>query len=738
MTSNVKEQIAQMQELTEALQFVVDNPKLQGALKVSGDGLKGAIAFSSGRVVGAFIDKTGQTGEEALNKLMQIAKASIKYAKFDQKQIVAKERVDVDIAEYLKNIVEKQKAAAETAAPAAEEEVFAATETAPAAEEIAAATPCVADVKEPEAKAAEAPPKHDEEETGEQPILKLDEPAAAVEPTDAVEQKIEASIEQAAEDNPHQDQDSETVDIRQYAKELLEEMRKESEGKPSDELADMLAAKIEEPAATESTAESSEAPADEAAAETGMFPTYSLVEGPQTYDPNETVEIGVGTGIKREPKNYDAMIKQGRFEDVMKDLSESDDTEEFKRIEIGHLLSEESGLNDAQRALLKQLGENMRDEEAFNEQDPELAALDDEPDLTEHQIELLATAPLDEQSFDHTEVHINHDIPSLNPQQQAALDLVRETHSDIATFEELNDFLQEKGLKLTSQQLWELGEVMFARSREEMEEEFARLDEKLRLDGPTEFKEFVEPVAPVPVAEDLDAIPAPKVIDADYSPLIADAPAAEHDQKPERKEGIINRWREGLLGHVPGFYSGPRRKRKKKSDFPLGKVMAVVTLASLGMGILYVPPFLRSLTNDKSAEALAAAQMQSVIGDDIREELATASKDEVRGPAGGTGGGGGGGGVDYESALENDTLAFARALAAKGNLEAAVQYYEKYIGANPKTVAARIELIHAFMLMKKYSKARALCMATLQLGLTPSEIAGVWALLRQCMANNSD
>jgi hypothetical protein len=277
---------------------------------------------------------------------------------------------------------------------------------------------------------------------------------------------------------------------------------------------------------------------------------------------------------------------------------------------------------------------------------------------------------------------------------------------------------------------------MFARSRDDMLEEFQRMDHRMKLPEKEEFREFIEHDVPAPPeVSELDAIPTPKTIDADFAPLIAMQEALPEPKKGG-VEGIIGRMRDALAGRM-GTYEGPQ---KREGEFPIGKLIGALTLMGLCLGIFTIPAAIREAATGKSSEQLAHDQMRILIEEDISSETPNTARDEARASYGGQGsssggqGGPGSGGGD-QGGGGGETLSFARSLAAKGNVEAAIGYYEQAITANPAAIGARLELIQAYLTTKKHVKARQLCLSTLKCRLTDSEIALVWSLLRQCLSN---
>ncbi|HEY9791254.1 MAG TPA: tetratricopeptide repeat protein [Candidatus Obscuribacterales bacterium] len=714
MTSSLKDKIAEARDMRSALEIVSSEAELSGALKISAAGTKGAVAFARGKLVGAFVDKSGETGQAALSKLMDLSDATVKYAKFDENQIVTAERIDVDIKQLLAGAVSNagappilnkmQEVVASSASPPAEKiQSGAGAEDDNSTVEIKADPALVDFLRNKSAtppKMRPADHKSIAHGNGSESHVEQPQPVVPAEP------KAKAPTPTPKVEEPKADAPEETKDAQ------------ESEAATIPETMSRHLDEVFDPDLTPAI----------------TFPTLLPNERLTEDDENRTVEVNMLTGEVRpiEPR------ESGLTEEQKAELEASKQSappEEFVATD-GLLDMSDRSLTDQQKHLLNQLGQSMADAEAFHETDPELATLNEEQGLTDHQMELLANAPLDEKPFELTEKRIENDLPSLNDQQRKALDLAKAEQRDIESFEQLDDFLTEKGLQLTSDQLWQLGEVMFARGRDEMLEEFQRMDHRMKLPEKAEFREFIEhDTPPPPDVSDLDSIPTPKTIDADYAPLIAMQEGLPQPKAKTGVDGIIGRMRDAIAGRL-GVYEGPK---KQEADFPIGKLIGALTLMGLCLGIFTIPAAIREAATGKSSEQLAQEQMRILIEEDISSETPNTARDEVRshygGPQGSSSGGSGAGGEGGGDVGTTATLAFARSLAAKGNLEAAIGYYEQAIAANPASIGARIELIQAYLTTKKYPKARQMCLATLKCRLTDSEIALVWSLLRQCLSN---
>src|SRR5205823_4744840 len=117
-------------------------------------------------------------------------------------------------------------------------------------------------------------------------------------------------------------------------------------------------------------------------------------------------------------------------------------------------------------------------------------------------------------------------------------DQAKKEGRDRKTFQELDSYLQHKGLHLSPDRVWELGLVALHRTREEQKKEFQAADGKL-VTREVERSMLVRHEES-PSTVELDAIATPEVLDIDRKPLNLLAPAAEA-HKSTRKEGII--WR---------------------------------------------------------------------------------------------------------------------------------------------------------------------------------------------------
>jgi hypothetical protein len=356
--------------------------------------------------------------------------------------------------------------------------------------------------------------------------------------------------------------------------------------------------------------------------------------------------------------------------------------------------------------------------------------------ITNKELELLASAVLDDKSFHHVDVSVQNEIPSLTEEQRSLLAKVADTEKDSAAFEELSAALRVSGLNVSEQRLWQLAEFIRGRSTEGDQAEFAIKDERLENQEEALLHSAALVEEALTAAKDsaaqLDQIPAPQIQESDRTPLIL-----FHDQEtlPAQRQvmkGMVDVVRE-FIKPRPVLASRIRRLRKR---FPIGKVIGIASLVLLVIGTFTVPRMIRSMAFSRTTEQMALDQLNLAIQEDMSNQVPSASQDDANQSmlsiehAGSAGGGGGKGG---ESALENDPLGYARSLIVDGKPEKALVYFEDYLKNNPTNVRARIELIQAYLACKHKAKARGLCIGTLKLHLTDMQVAQVWSYFRQCL-----
>jgi hypothetical protein len=447
-----------------------------------------------------------------------------------------------------------------------------------------------------------------------------------------------------------------------------------------------------------------------------------------------TMDVPSAEALKKaagDDDDHDYTLDEETINKRIRDLSAGDDREDFHKVE-GILDESTEMLSEEQRELLEALTRNLRDEETFQEADPLLHV---EDDIAERQHELLQQAQFDDKAFDYVEKHLETDIPSLTEEQRDLLKTLASEASDKETFEELDEFLQQQGVHLTVDQLWEFGELLSTRTREEQVEEFRAQDERLKIPDDEEFYDFQEHEDDEEYdSEELDAIEGANVIDADRR----FRKHAEEEKRRTRRgvQGIIGRVRENINDRI-AYYEATRDYRP---EFPIGKVIGGVTLTLLLLGLFTIPGMIRASATGKTTEQLAQEQMRLAVDDEIGLDVPDSAHEDsnptvASGPQIAPGSTGGGGDDTPSSAIENDDMAFAHKLIAEGKLELAAEYMENYIAKNPDNIQARISLVQCYIAAGHRDRARLLCIQTLKRKVTSGERQTLYSLWHQCLTN---
>jgi hypothetical protein len=398
----------------------------------------------------------------------------------------------------------------------------------------------------------------------------------------------------------------------------------------------------------------------------------------------------------------------------------------------------DSALTDEQRELLKMVSQ-LRDTDSFEEANEKLG---DEPEmlLSEQKLELLESVAVDAGPFVAPELApILNDETSLTEDQKELLEEVSKL-ADAETFNEEVGVLKEDGQVISEEERWLLEQNKMLLSPEEQKQEFLNDDADLAGTRSQEivFKPFVENQRLSEVADseftDLDAIPAPNVIPADYAPLVA-MPEDSPGPVREAKDGIIGR---PVDGPAKGGIGVARTVRKHIAS---EKVIVPFVLVMLSLGLFLLPGYLRKQLSGEEDEALAAQQLELTMAQEMEDQIPDASQDPqvTRNASGNQGSSSGGfGGTSYvtidspgEMAATEGPLSDARKLASKGYTKRSRELYLMYLSSNPRAISVRIELIKMLIGAKENMLARVECIDALKLKPTLEQMQEIAALYQR-------
>jgi len=312
-------------------------------------------------------------------------------------------------------------------------------------------------------------------------------------------------------------------------------------------------------------------------------------------------------------------------------------------------------------------------------------------------------------------------------------------------FEHFTGLLQERGLRLDPSQMEALSDAVNARSREDQLRDFLSANEYLERmpENDLLFSVPEDPKPPQLVAQELDDIETPNVLDVDRK---------EHRRFAEQEERVVRSGFQGIIGRLrdaSGFKQQDIPEEPlSNEEFFLRTAMVIVAFALGLSAVIYVPGMVRTAFTGQTNDELMREQMRNLAVEEalIAQQEATASSRKqdkktsffdqsiYHGQQTGQGSGvGSGAPVSTKSMLPAEALDMARKLAAEGHLATAISAYETYIGANPEHIQARIELLKVLLSAKKREEAKQLAVATMKLQLTKEQFQQVWQLMRQSL-----
>lgn len=283
-------------------------------------------------------------------------------------------------------------------------------------------------------------------------------------------------------------------------------------------------------------------------------------------------------------------------------------------------------------------------------------------------------------------------------------------------FAAINERMRDSSMALPGDMLIRLGDHLFARSRAEHLAEFEKTDGRLQAMPETQamFVPFETEPQPLEVpVEALDAIPAPKIIDADHTPLdvIEEKRTALNElRKHSEKEG-------GIIGRVAdaiNYKAGPAGTRPVDVAAALyspENMFAIMLIILVVLGGFILPGWLSERAAGRSAKISSAREMQII---DAQDEQDSAEIKKILTPDG-----------------EPDNQKGASIAVPVPQAQAPAT--EVLLPEVEDTVPARISRIQALLKAKKRTEAQKLCIATMKRKLTKTQFDALWMLMRQSM-----
>jgi hypothetical protein len=179
-------------------------------------------------------------------------------------------------------------------------------------------------------------------------------------------------------------------------------------------------------------------------------------------------------------------------------------------------------------------------------------------------------------------------------------------------------------------------------------------------------------------------------------------------------------------------------KRRVGKRIPTGALLGIGCLITLAIGLLIVPWQIKSTVEGSSGEQRAREWLKHSLDKDLSEDMPQVAaeldplKIHSRQAVSAT--------VTGASAMSmgivgSEDLRFGRRLVSKGQLAAAIPYFESLVKQNPDKISLRLELINLYVATKDNHSARLLCIRTMKRQLTPEEMSAVWRSLSQCQTN---
>lgn len=454
-------------------------------------------------------------------------------------------------------------------------------------------------------------------------------------------------------------------------------------------------------------------------------------------DPEETTDLSKVPFEARwtDDKETDRYEEQ-RFELLIARLDAQADQAEFASV-VG---IQDNALHYGHPILLPiELSTNDCRPESFFQCDPLLS--DDKPERFVLDLENLDEQFIDAEPFDRSSSLLNgEDDCALTLEQRKLLAAIADSQEGIvkAAFEESGALLFQEESQLRAEKLWELQEVRQAQTREEQSRDFALKDERMQQPVPGSCHIPALPIGDLVFQDDAntnesDPLCVVQPIPADYSPA-----RFWSEAEPRRRSkicgGIIGRVSDLVAGNLPVWRNAARRRQQ----FGTGKTLALAMLSLFCLGLVTIPAKIEGTTADAAQESLIDRQMEHSVFDQVSDDTPTIARAHMPAPVSQPAPPSSCSSSSEETAgnsLENDAHAYGKRLLIEGKIANAIAYLEQYVESNPSNVAARIELIQAYLLMKLRAKARLMCISTFKCAHTKMQDALIWELLQQCLTD---
>lgn len=424
---------------------------------------------------------------------------------------------------------------------------------------------------------------------------------------------------------------------------------------------------------------------------------------------------------------------------------------------------QQSSLNPKQRELLELVSSRFRDPETFEECHPGLkesglyltqsqlfelrnaffvrsrwqheedfrkldeALHSEKGPITAEQLDHLADAIFnrtfeeEKREFAQLDAHLHKQGLSLTNEQMKQLRealLVCSREEQRRDFAAINERMRDNSMAMPGEMLIRLGDHLFARSRAEHLAEFEKTDTQLQSmpEMQAMFVPFEAEPQPIEVpVEALDAIPTPKVIDADHAPLdvIEEKRTALNElRKHSEKEG-------GIIGRVTdaiNYKAGPGGTKPldiAAAVYSPENMFAMMLVILVVLGGFILPGWLTERVAERSAKITSARQMQIV---DAQDEQDSAEIKKILTPD------------EEPDNQKGASIAVPVPQSTAPTASSSVLFSEA-----EDTVPARISRIQALLKAKKRVEAQKLTIATMKRKLNKAQFDALWMLMRQSM-----
>jgi hypothetical protein len=413
-----------------------------------------------------------------------------------------------------------------------------------------------------------------------------------------------------------------------------------------------------------------------------------------------------------------------------------------------------SSLNAKQRELLDLVGSRFRDRETFEQRHPELK--DTGLFLTKMQIAEMRSAFFSGSRWQQSEDFrkLDHALQTqdvIAPEQMNDLVdaiFVRSFQEERREFAQLDAHLKQHGLTLSTEQMKELREALLACSREDQGRDFAAINESMRdtsmplpaemlirlgdhlfarsrAEHLAEFEQIDEYMQSMPEEETLfsfapddvvvepptdalDAIPMPRVIDADRVPLdVVDEKRTamnELRKRPEGQDGLINRMSDAI-----NFKAGSQHEKPMDVAAAMctpENMFAAMLLVMALLGGFILPGYLNSKTASKPVD-------QHIV--EAQEQADSAEIDLILQPD------------EIKNAPSTGSIALPVPKQMAPDVSTTI------LPESEDTVPARIARIQALLKANKRAQAQKLCISTMKRKLNKAQFDAVWSLMRQSL-----